>query len=287
MADPVRLRDARSSATKELRELLAAGRSEMPDPGRLRGVARRLGYPASAVPGGAKLLAKTGAGGSALAGATKIGALVLVLGAGAGVLAMRERTTVPVSSVAPPAATTVAESAPSTTQPVDVAPAQAPAPSASWVAIPKPGARARAPTRPAVAGPAQSTAGSTSARETPTPSSASVGASPPATWGSSAPLTPDAPGEMASPAPVGRIEEAQRELARNPSHALYLALRDQRISGDLVEERELVIIEALLRLGRLDEARERAARFLRTFPASSHREEVAAPFGFDPGSQNP
>jgi hypothetical protein len=83
------------------------------------------------------------------------------------------------------------------------------------------------------------------------------------------------------------VQEAERELATNPSRALHLAMQDEQTSGGLVEEREFVIIEALVRLGRLDEARPRAARFLRIFPVSTHRGEVAAPFGFDPGSQNP
>jgi hypothetical protein len=93
--------------------------------------------------------------------------------------------------------------------------------------------------------------------------------------------------DAGSSADLAPLEEARRVLAGNPSRALYLALRDERTSGGVVEEREVVIIEALVRLGRAGEARERAARFLRLFPVSTHREEVAAPFGFDPGAQNP
>lgn len=284
MADPVRLRDERSSATRELRELLAAGRSEVPDPERLRGVAGRLGYPASAVPS-AKLLAKAGAGGGAFAGATKIGALVLLVGAGAGVLAMRDRATVAATPVVLPATTSAAEPTPPTTTTTTTATdiASSPEPPSMAPSLPKPGPRGGAVSRSVIAAVPPHATSAPAAQDTQAPPTPGA----PATWGSSAPLKPDAPEEPSAPAPLAPIPEAQRELAANPSHALYLALRDQRVAGDLVEERELVIIQALLRLGRRDEAREHAARFLRLFPASTHRDEVAAPFGFDPGAQNP
>ena len=73
----------------------------------------------------------------------------------------------------------------------------------------------------------------------------------------------------------------------DPSLTLDRALREERASDRLDEQRDVAIIEALVRLGRTDEARERAARFLRIFPGSSRRREVAELVGFDPGKQNP
>jgi hypothetical protein len=108
----------------------------------------------------------------------------------------------------------------------------------------------------------------------------------PSTWGSSLALVPSPPDEERSPAAEGLVRQAQRELPSNPARALDLALRDEGISGGLVEERDVVIIRALVRLGRAEEARERAARFLRVYPRSEHRGEIAALFGFDPGRQN-
>ena len=91
MTDPMRLRDPRSGATPTLRRLLDAGRSETPGSERLRGVASRLGLTASAVPGASGPLAKGGAAGLGHAGVAKLGAVVLILGAGTGALAMRDR----------------------------------------------------------------------------------------------------------------------------------------------------------------------------------------------------
>ena len=106
----------------------------------------------------------------------------------------------------------------------------------------------------------------------------------PATWGSSVAIAPQAPADAG---PAGLMEDAKRALASDPSRALDLAMLHERSFGGLVEERDLVIIQALLRLGRKDDARPYATRFLRVYPASAHRVEVAAPFGFDPGPQNP
>ncbi len=291
MADLIRLRHPRSHASRELRELLTAGRSETPDPARLLGVASRLGFPASAVPSGAELLAKSGAGGLGLGGATKIGAVVLVLaaGAGAGLLASNDRAVLPASQVVLAPETTTA-GAVATTPPVaqsaDVAPPQEPVLQPS-PAAPVRRSGVRVGGRGAIAAPAMSAVASPPASEGTASLPARIDSRAPSTWGGAVPLAPEAPVDAGSSADLAPLEEARRVLAGNPSRALYLALRDERTSGGVVEEREVVIIEALVRLGRAGEARERAARFLRLFPVSTHREEVAAPFGFDPGAQNP
>ena len=108
MADPIRLRDPRSGASKALRQLIDAGRSEAPGPDRLRGVAGRLGLVASAIPGASGPMAKGGAAGLGHAGVAKLGAVVLILGAGTGALAMRDRTVPVASTVVATAAVTSA-----------------------------------------------------------------------------------------------------------------------------------------------------------------------------------
>lgn len=286
MTDPIRLRDPRSGADKALRHLIEAGRSETPGSERLRGVASRLGVVASAVPGASGSLAKGGLGGLGHAGVVKLGAVVLIVGAGTGALAMRDRPR-PVVVVAngAVASDTGTPGAPPAQHPVDVPAPVAPivsAPASS--SIPQPLARVRRlhPSTPSSTAPSVTSSSVTSVTAATSAVPTTLGA--PATWGSSVAVVPPVPADTG---PAGLLENAKRALAADPSRALDLAMTHERSYGGLVEERDLVIIEALLRLGRADEARPFAARFLRVFPASTHRDEVAAPFGFDPGLQNP
>lgn len=100
--------------------------------------------------------------------------------------------------------------------------------------------------------------------------------------------TPDRPRASSSLAAQGPTElqllrEAQRLQARDPAAALAVVARHQRLfpSGVLAQERELVAIDALTRLGRSEAARARAATFLRQYPGSVHavriRELVGGP----------
>jgi hypothetical protein len=85
------------------------------------------------------------------------------------------------------------------------------------------------------------------------------------------------------------LEQAQRALRSDPQRALDLADRDARRfpSGALSQEREVIAIEALVQLGRADEARARASRFFQAFPGSAHGPRIAALLGFDAGIHNP
>jgi len=81
----------------------------------------------------------------------------------------------------------------------------------------------------------------------------------------------------ASPPPrcddVTLVDAADTELrAGNPDAALALAREHERRcpAGALVQERERIAIEALLRLGRVDQARARARAFEARFPSSPH-----------------
>jgi outer membrane protein assembly factor BamD (BamD/ComL family) len=85
------------------------------------------------------------------------------------------------------------------------------------------------------------------------------------------------------------VQQARLALVDNPARALELAdhADDRFPSGALVQEREVVAIEALVQLGRQDDARERAGRFLRRFPASVYQRHLEALLGFDTGVHGP
>ncbi|GEM_PF-2488915 len=66
------------------------------------------------------------------------------------------------------------------------------------------------------------------------------------------------------------LEQARSSLAANPARTLELASAHQALypAGQLSAERELIVVDALLRLGRRQEAEQRAAPRLRQSPDS-------------------
>jgi hypothetical protein len=72
------------------------------------------------------------------------------------------------------------------------------------------------------------------------------------------------------------LERARQALATDPSRALALAQQHERLfpNGVLRQEREVIAIEALRRLGRSTQASERANQFETQYPASAHRRAV-------------
>jgi hypothetical protein len=70
---------------------------------------------------------------------------------------------------------------------------------------------------------------------------------------------------------------ARRELESDPAAALALVREHEAryAGGALVQEREALAVEALARLGRVDEARGRLARLRRDFPQSPHLSRLA------------
>lgn len=74
------------------------------------------------------------------------------------------------------------------------------------------------------------------------------------------------------------LQEAQDALGGSPSRALALAGEHARRfpRGMLAQEREVLAIEALARLGRRDAAQQRARRFHARWPGSSHARRVDA-----------
>jgi hypothetical protein len=72
--------------------------------------------------------------------------------------------------------------------------------------------------------------------------------------------------------------EARRRVASEPLVALSLVDEHGRRfpKSDLTQERELIAIDALITLGRGDEARARASQFRRRFPGSAHLPRLQA-----------
>jgi len=93
----------------------------------------------------------------------------------------------------------------------------------------------------------------------------------------SAPRSPTRDKSAAQPAAetdseFSLLRSAQQTLKADPLQALELcAAHTTRFpSGAMVQEREMIAIEALLRLGRVQQAEARASTFRRLFPGSAH-----------------
>jgi len=80
---------------------------------------------------------------------------------------------------------------------------------------------------------------------------------------------------------VKLLERAQDALRSRPAEALALCNdHAQRFpSGMLVQEREAIAIEALVKTGRKDEAKKRVERFKGRFPGSTHSRRLDALVG--------
>jgi hypothetical protein len=127
---------------------------------------------------------------------------------------------------------------------------------------------------PAPPSPAEVTA-SAPAQVAPAPESAAVDASgqapPAAKTGPSQPVESEA----------AFLERARATLATSPARALALANlhRSRYPSGVLAQEREVIAIEALKRLGRGDEAARRSGDFSNRYPGSAYGRKLDASTG--------
>jgi hypothetical protein len=77
---------------------------------------------------------------------------------------------------------------------------------------------------------------------------------------------------------VELLERARGALKSNPAHALSLTSEHKLRfpGGALAQEREVIAIEALKRLGRSDQASLRADEFAKNYPGSAHRRKLDA-----------
>ena len=80
---------------------------------------------------------------------------------------------------------------------------------------------------------------------------------------------------------VELLARARDLLGSSPAEALALTQQHatQFPGGALAQEREVLAIEALRHLGRMDEARARKDRFLSAYPGSAHRQRLEATLG--------
>jgi outer membrane protein assembly factor BamD (BamD/ComL family) len=77
---------------------------------------------------------------------------------------------------------------------------------------------------------------------------------------------------------VKLLHQAQDALAADPAQALSLCGEHAKSfpQGLLAQEREVIAIDALVRLGRANEAHARARRFAASYPASTHLRRIEA-----------
>jgi hypothetical protein len=96
-------------------------------------------------------------------------------------------------------------------------------------------------------------------------------------------IAPDAERLAPSPQPdvvaeLALLRRARAHVRSAPSRALELVTEHERSygSGALVEEREVIAIEALLASGRTATAEQRAERFFEAYPRSAHARRIRA-----------
>lgn len=95
-------------------------------------------------------------------------------------------------------------------------------------------------------------------------------------------------GGVSHPSETAILEAARGALTGSPARALALVEEHQRFyaGGVLAQEREIIAIDALMRLGRSRAAQARGEAFYRAFPRSAHTRRVDALLGRG-GSSSP
>lgn len=146
-------------------------------------------------------------------------------------------------------------------------PAAAPAPAPTVSVAPPPSASPTASTPPLAASVAPPPSAS---------ASSSAPASAPVALRAATPQSATA-SSVAAPSEAALLTEAHEALLHgSAARALALASEHRRAypSGALAQEREVIAVEALVRLGRRDEARRRAEAFHASYPGSPHGDRV-------------
>jgi hypothetical protein len=253
VTDPKRLLDE-TSRDGDLGRLLSAGQSELPNDAQLGSLAAKLGVAAgvgaATALGAGTASAKVGAGAGAGTAASAAG-----VAAKTGIGLKLAGALVLVGAVGT-SAVVVSRTAEQTPQrPVGIVATVAPVPSTVSSA-----------TSPLSDRP-------TADEPTPAPSASAAPPKPS--------LAPAPSADLGPQAEVRLLERAQDALRSRPADALSLADEHARQfpRGMLVQEREVIAIEALMKTGRTNEAKARAARFKARFPGSSHTRRIEALVG--------
>lgn len=272
LKDPPRLLDSAAGAPDYLRDALDAGRADVPRTDQLARLAQRL--PIDVPPPNGPVSpprAPLATIPSALPGAI-VGAVLGLAVIGLHTLFTRTEAPTTVDRGAPTAIL-----APATTAPVS------PERAALEGAITPP---AVAPVR-AVAPPASTAASSAepsprsadqAANAAPIAPAVVAGAGPDLAFKTSGSDVGAGPATVDTETEVQLLQRAQDALDRSPAQALDLISRHAaRFPGSgLGQEREVIAVDALVRLGHVGEARARAAAFAARFPTSAHLRRLAA-----------
>jgi hypothetical protein len=239
--DPKRLID---DGPDELRAMLGAARAEVPDAARIAGLALKLG----AIVGGGAAGGASGGGGAAAAAATKTAAVGASKGLAAGLVA-KVTTAVIVTTVAATSAVYVVRETrarePLATGIVASTEGQGPTPTPTPIPTPDP-----IPTL--------------------TPTAAPI---------PTAPAVPSA--STTADNEVKLLDDALAAVRTSPDRALLICNEHARRypNGEFAQEREVIAIEALVKLGRQREAEQRARRFEARYPGSSHQRRIETLIG--------
>jgi hypothetical protein len=250
VSDPKRLAELGSEAPNALRGLLRSGREDLPNAERLSGLAARLGpllggaavggigeTPGpDAVPGPEAVPPDPSAAASTASGST-VAAKAIGVGAAVVVLvggAWLLTRPDPVTKTAPSFAAPVVQQSPASRIEPSVAP------------------------------------------EPPAPAAESAHAAPESARPAKAPASEAARGQASGPSESALLAQAQAALRTDPARALALTREHKRRfpKGALSQEREVIAIEALNRIGDSESARKRAKDFENSYPGSAHRRKV-------------
>jgi hypothetical protein len=92
--------------------------------------------------------------------------------------------------------------------------------------------------------------------------------------------TPASPVLAASESELSLLKRARQAAQAEPAKALTLTAEHARLfrTGALEQEREMIAIDALLRLGQRAEAAQRAKRFQAQYPGSAHARRLSTLF---------
>ncbi|MCL2449862.1 MAG: hypothetical protein FWD17_13025 [Polyangiaceae bacterium] len=273
MNDPKRLSNGGAAHASALGQLVKTAKADLPDPERLQimttAVHARLLDAAMAAAQASPAAAAAGAGAGVLSGAGALlkygtGVAVVLVAGGAGWIALGEPGTATardrpeVIALAPSVSSAAALA-------TEMRPSSPPPPLAENALRHETAQLSPSASAPSLAG--RGDVG----RDSPSP----AGAAP-----SADDLGPAAfPAEAlarAEPPEIALLRAAQERLRTNPAAALALTGEHaaRYPSGMLAQEGAVIAIEALVRLGRKDEARQRAAELLRTAPRTAHRRRV-------------
>jgi hypothetical protein len=97
-------------------------------------------------------------------------------------------------------------------------------------------------------------------------------------WKGGVPTHSEEPDPALPLAELDLLERAQRILTRDPRRALELLTRHRAAypAGELSQERDVLLLDALARLRMSSELQARGRAFLQRWPASPHRARVVA-----------